>query len=1374
MAQTKKYDLFVSYADADSDWVEGCLLNALEEAKVNFHSKEKFTPGKLEIQEFEDAIKQSDRVLLVISHAYISNNFDSFIKSLAQYFSLKSGTWNVIPLIFKEVELPPSLDALVKLDATNKEKREEAIKRLLEELHKPLPNTSKLPPCPYPGMIPFSEDERDLFFGREQLISDIESTLYKNNFITVIGASGSGKSSLICAGLIPKLQDSGLFGQGEWLICNKRPSEDPLKTLGIDLKKIGLKTNSNYFNEAVDTLLEKQPKAQRLLLIIDQFEELFTLSLEENKLTFQETLLGLAKNTKCYIIIAIRADFYGDLIASPLWQIAENNLLNITPLDRKGLEDAITKPAEKSGVFVDPLLVERLVSEAEGEPGILPFIQETLVFLWHKPEKWERRYLPLEAYENLKFPHNETTGLQGAIANHAEETYKKLTEKSQKTIVRRILLRLVQFGEGRDNTRRQQNIEDLKTPSDNSDEFEYTLKHLVENRLLTLSGEKVENQIKVDIAHEALINGWGRLKEWIKERSQLEQERRRLENKAAEWIRLKREASFLDAEELSEAKKWQSSKDAVELGWSKDLEDFIEASQLKIQNAEKQKQAIIKWILVGLITALVIVSGFAIWAEYQRRLANYREKSNKSLQLATASEASLNVDSTRSLLLAIQANLTQETPQAVYALWQAFQENHERFQMMGHKGEVTYAEFDPNNYNRILTISDDKTARIWNLENLENSIILKGHQGNILHGTFAKENSNRVLTVSSDGTAKVWDLNEPDKPLIILTGHQGAINYGTFAPTNDNQVLTVSSDRTAIVWDISIPTAPKVLKVLKGHNAGIFHGSFDPANANRILTVSGDSTARIWDLNKSQTPVVLKGHTGAVLYGSFDPKNSNRVLTVSDDKNARVWDLSVPNSSIVLEGHQKAVLHGNFDPKNSNRVLTVSDDKTVRIWDIDNPKNPKILTGHQDSINYINFNPKNPNQFLTVSSDKTTKIWDINSSNPLVTLYGHKGKVVFGNFHPNKENRILTTSDDRTARIWDIGDKEYQELSGREGEVHRRIVSGIFNPENPSQVITIARDGTLKYWNINDSEESYILTKKLGSIDYAQIDLNNPKRIATVNPTGFGKINVDKQKRILRTRHKVESVSFDSKNPHRILVVSGSTATVWNIKNNGSVNLSAPPSPMNQGEFDPNDSNRLATGGADGILRIWNLKNPTKPQKELTASQKEIWHVSFDPKNSNRILVLGSDGLAKILNIQTGKETNLTGHTNTVAYGSFDPKNSNRVLTVSHDGTARIWNIENLGNPLILKGSKQRLIYGIFDPKNSNRILTVSSDGNARIYILGGKELSESAWNRTSRCFSQQELSDYKLSKVQLLKTLSIYLQKSAELLSSQKFRPYC
>ncbi|MBV6627680.1 MAG: TIR domain-containing protein [Rivularia sp. (in: Bacteria)] len=1370
MTQTTKYDLFISYADTNRDWVKGYLLNALKEAGVSYHSEAAFALGKPKITEFENAIKQSNRTLLVISTAYLGDNFNQFIDLLAQHFGLNSGAWQVIPLILEPVELPSRLDMLVKLNATNSQERKEAIERLLQELQQPVPAVSSKPSCPYPGMIPFSEDKSHLFFGRDQLIEKFIQSLRKNQFIAAIGASGSGKSSLIFAGLMPKLQQSSLFGEGEWLVCEMRPGKAPLNALGI-----ALKTDLAKLDDVVDRVLKTQPKAERLLLVIDQFEELFTLSLQDNILPFQESLLRLVKIPKCYVVITIRADFYGNLIASPLWQIAENNLLNVTPLDKEGLRQAITKPAETSdefGVFVDQLLVERFVSEAAGEPGILPFIQETLVLLW---EKLERRYLPLEAYENLKFTDDniKVKGLQAAIAYHAKATLDKLS-KSQQVIARRILLRLVQFGEGRDNTRRQQDIDALKNYNDDSHQFEETLRHLVENRLLTLSGEEDQRK-RVDIAHEALINGWPTLKEWIKKRSQAEQERRRLENKAAEWIRLKRKAGLLDAEELSEAKKWQSSSDAVELGWSNELQEFINASQLEIQNAEKQKQANIKRTIGGLIAGLVIVSGFGIWAEYQRRLANYREKNNKSLQLATASESSLNIDTTRSLLLAIQANLTQETPQATYALWQAFQENHERFQLVGHKGKVTYAEFDPTKSNRILTVSDDKTARIWDLDRLDNPIVLKGHQSTVLHGTFAKKKSNRVLTVSSDGTANVWDLNKTDKPLIILRGHNGAVNYGTFAPTDDNRVLTVSSDRTARIWDISIPTTPKVLEVLKGHNADIFYGSFDPNNSNRILTVSSDSTARIWDLNKSNTPLILKGHTGAVLYGSFDPKNSDRVLTVSDDKTARVWNLSVPNSSIVLEGHQKAVLHGIFDPQNPSRVLTVSDDKTVRIWDSNNPKNPKILTGHQDSIHYISFNPKNPNQFLTVSSDKTTKIWDINSYNPLVTLYGHKEKVIFGTFHPNKDNRILTTSDDRTARIWDIGEKVYQELSGREGKVHRGIVSGIFNPENSNEVLTVARDGTLKNWIINNPKESKILPKKLGSIDYAQIDSKNPRRIATVNPTGLGKINTDKNERPLRTRGKVESISFDLKNPNRVLIVSGSTATVWNINNNIRINLSAPPYLMNQGEFDPNDSNRVATtGGADGIVRIWNLKSPTKPQKELTVSQKEIWHVSFDPKNSNRILVLGSDRLAKILNIQTGEETALTGHTNAVVYGSFDPNNSNRVLTVSHDGTARIWNIKNPGNPLILKGSKQKLIYGTFDPKTSNRVLTVSSNGNARIYIIGGRDLSESAWNRISRCFSHQEASDYNLAKLEPLKTLSTYLQKSTEILSSQKYRPYC
>lgn len=213
---------------------------------------------------------------------------------------------------------------------------------------------------------------------------------------------------------------------------------------------------------------------------------------------------------------------------------------------------------------------------------------------------------------------------------------------------------------------------------------------------------------------------------------------------------------------------------------------------------------------------------------------------------------------------------------------------------------------------------------------------------------------------------------------------------------------------------------------------------------------------------------------------------------------------------------------------------------------------------------------------------------------------------------------------------------------------------------------------------------------------------------------------------------------------------------------------------MNQGEFDPNDSNRVATVGGDRIVRIWNLKRHNKPEKELTVSQDQLWHVSFDPKDSNRILTMGSDPVVRVWDIARDKViTELAGHKGVVRYGSFDPKNSNRVLTVGDDGTARVWDLRNPDNPLILKGDNQKIFYGSFDPNNSNRVITVNSEGVTRIFKIGGKDLLSLAWNNASRCFNEKEKKDYDLNNQDFWSRLSAYFNNKQSIFT-QNQRPHC
>jgi hypothetical protein len=494
MPKRPKYDLFVSYAEADHAWVEGYLLHALHQAGVRSHSEAAFALGTPLLTEFERAIQESKRTLLVLSPAYVADGVDNFTELLVQSYGVESGTWPVIPLVLEPVELPPRLAMLTRLDATNEATWPEVIARLTETLQRPVPKdgTTARPPCPYPGMVPFTEEDQERFFGRTEETQAVLESLRLHPFLTVIGPSGSGKSSLVFAGLIPALRKSTLFGSGDWRVQSMRPGETPLTTLEATLG-----ADPAMPEHAIAAALATEPKPRRLLLIIDQFEESFTVAQPEDVVPFHTTLEHLAAVPGCFVVLTVRADFYPELMASPLWSQIKGHRLEVLPLDERGLRLAITRPAEDAGVYVEAALVERLVTDAAGEPGVLLLVQETLVLLW---EKLERRFLPLSAYEALVLPRRAygpksemagppRTGLQVAIARRADAALAALSAEQQ-AIARRIFLRLIQFGEGRADTRRQQPEAALRAAGEDPKAFDATLRHLVDARLLTVSGDE--------------------------------------------------------------------------------------------------------------------------------------------------------------------------------------------------------------------------------------------------------------------------------------------------------------------------------------------------------------------------------------------------------------------------------------------------------------------------------------------------------------------------------------------------------------------------------------------------------------------------------------------------------------------------------------------------------------------------------------------------------------------------------------------------------------------------------------------------------------------------------------------------------------------
>ncbi len=438
------------------------------------------------------------------------------------------------------------------------------------------------PPCPYPGMVPFRPEDARFFYGRKSEINRILQRLRNRRRLFVIGASGCGKSSLLLAGVLPRLPESSYFQGEPWLVRVMRPGADPCSTLAQTLAG----DLAEPAQAVTDLLANNHPPARRLLLVIDQFEELFAQVERTEQDRFIGTLQRLQTVENCAQILVIRADFYHDLMNSELWPVKQGERVELTPLHGKSLRRAIERPAKDLEVQLEPGLVERLLADAADEPGTLPLVQETMVQLW---EGMENRLLTLNAYETLS--RGGRSGLAAAIADRAEAILDELSS-AQQTIARRIFLRLIQFGQGRADTRRQQPVSALRSTADDPHLFEETLNHLVDNRLLTLSGEAGGPGRQVDIAHEALFTGWPTLRQWLAQRREAERSRRRLEDRAADWVRLGRDrGGLLDEVELLEAERWLDSSDAAELGYDDDLAALVQASRRAIEAEKQEKEA---------------------------------------------------------------------------------------------------------------------------------------------------------------------------------------------------------------------------------------------------------------------------------------------------------------------------------------------------------------------------------------------------------------------------------------------------------------------------------------------------------------------------------------------------------------------------------------------------------------------------------------------------------------------------------------------------------------------------------------------------------------------------------------------------------------
>ena len=1157
---------------------------------------------------------------------------------------------------------------------------------------------------PFKGLQYFEEADSDLFFGRELLTAKLvkrlrefsspsESPLTK--FLSVIiGASGSGKSSLVRAGLIPALKKGQLLidgtkppeGSANWRVYIITPTAHPLEALATELTRDSESVSAtatlmdDLFQDprSLTLFLARQPLEQHTLLVLDQFEELFTLCRDEfEREAFIDNLLTTLDQTECKatIILTLRADFYAHLAHYPeLRDAVAKQQEYIGPMTTDELRLAIEEPAKRGHWEFEAGLVDLILRDIGDEPGALPLLSHALL------ETWKRRAghrLTLKGYADAG-------GVHGAIAHTAENVYQNLTGEEQ-IITRNLFLRLTELGNGTEDTRRRASFEELMSHTENAAEVRAVMNILAEARLITLGEDTAE------VAHEALIREWPTLREWLDRDREGLQLHRHLTEATHEWEVLDREISVLyRGSRLAQANEWA---EINPLALNTQENAFLEASNRQSHLDEQEREAQLQRELEAAqklaeterqraesearsarqlrhrAVYLSIVLGLAVIAAVTAIiLANRYETSltrSQAQRLAAGANSLLaaNGDPNLIALLSIRSLDTQYSTYGDAMLSSLTTLGAPPREFKAQEGELHGADFSPDG--KTLVTAEGSSARLLDLATGDTLRVFSGHTDMINPVVFSPD-GKYILTGSIDGTARLWDVTS-GQTLQIFSGESPEFYNVRFSP--DGKTIATVGGQKGRVWDVA---TGQVLQTLSGHDGELFGVAFSP-DGTRILTGGFDQTARLWDVATGDEIRVFSGHAGSIDEVTFSP-DGNYIATASDDQTARIWDAETGEVVRELIGHQGIV--GTIDFSADGRfVLTGALDKTVRLWEVDTGQMIRVLYNLTD-VEVAKISRDGRLVFATNADDNTTRVWDLQSPAPGGMLYkGEGGRVWDASFSPDGR-QVVISNDDNIARIWDTNSGNLLvKLIGHTNSV----VSAIFSADGKT-VLTSSGDGTARLWDAASGRE---LRRFEGHQDVVRDAIFSPdgSRVVTASLDGTARVWDTQTAQTLLTYQNPDGIllaraAFSPDGETVATTTANGKIRLWDVengierqvleghKNKLSVSL------VTGVSFSP-DGKYLVTTGFDGTVRLWNV-----------ASGKELRSFDTIPGGTyNGIFALdgkyvlagGEDGTVRLWDISTGKEERrFTGHTSRVVRMDLSP-DGKYLLTASHDGTARLW-----------------------------------------------------------------------------------------------------
>jgi WD40 repeat protein/DNA-binding CsgD family transcriptional regulator len=935
---------------------------------------------------------------------------------------------------------------------------------------------------PYKGLRVFQEPDALEFFGRETLVERLLVRLAENvpmnRFLAVVGPSGSGKSSVVKAGLIPALRQGRLGGASEWFMAEMQPGPYPLDELEMALLSKGV---SPQQPGAIMEQLQRDergllraarltlPENGELFLVIDQFEELFT---QTEDLAVARHILGLIytavnePRSRVRVVATLRADFYDRPLMYPdFCELIRHRTEVVVPLTPDELEQAIVKPAEMAGVTVEPGLVVALVAEVHEQPGTLPLLEYALTELF---ERRQGRTMTLAAYQTIG-------GALGALTRQADEVYEDLSDDDQ-DMARQGFLRLVTLGEGTEDVRRRVLLSELRAVNAQRNGMKDVLDLFGEYRLLTFDRDPVTREPTVEVAHEALIQRWERLRGWIDASRADIRQQRLLGAAAVEWEQAGLERSYLlTGSRLAQFEDWAAHTD---IALTPDEREFLQASiserehEAEIERdrqahemALKQRiQRVIQILAAVFLVAALAGIGLAIFAidrEQQAQDARTKAETNlfqawdtQALFLADLSEKQHDLGDKRRAILLAEEGLAHYAegihhPENYQALLDALSAPGLEQLYLPHDAPLGGATWNADE-TRLLTWSDDGSARVWDAASGDNLLTLP-HDGAV-SGAQWNANETRILTWSKDTTARVWDAASGEN--LLTLPHTDPV-LGAVWREDQGRILTWAG-YTVSVWD-----AVSGNRLLTLSHEDRVQGAAWNQDATRILTWSDDFTVRVWDAATGANQLTLRHDAKAL--GAMWNADETRILTWSEDSTARVWDAATGQALLPPLNHDDPVTGARWNA-DETRILTWSWDDTARVWDATTGNNLLILR-HSGNVNGAIWNA-DETRILTWSEDTFARVWDARRGSILQAL-PHDGSVK-GAAWNQSETRILTWSQDGTARVWDTASRS--ELLAVRHDNSTKGVSGATWNRSETRILTWSGDHTARTWDVTGGE----------------------------------------------------------------------------------------------------------------------------------------------------------------------------------------------------------------------------------------------------------------------------------------------------------------